>query len=145
LGRPALATGVAAGTAWRLRRRLRAAAVPADEATTAALLAPAQTALGAARWATQLWWPAMLLVATRSRRHRVAVLAAMAAPPLIEWRKRRPAIDPLRWTAAVWADEAAYGIGVWRGCLRARSFRPLVPAVDVTGRSRSRHVSDTRR
>ena len=128
-GAPGPAAAVAAGVAWRLRRRLGAAGVPSADATRAALVAPAATALAASRWATQLWWPVLLATAARSRRARPVVAAALAAPPLVEWWMRRPDVDPLRWTLAVWADEAAYGLGVWRGCLTARTTRPLRPRV----------------
>ena len=128
-GAPAFGTLVAAITALRLRRRLRAAAVPSTDATRSAALAPAQAALGAARWAGQLWWPALLLLARRSRRARRASAAALLAPPLVEWAKRRPPLDPLRWTLALWADDTAYGLGVWWGCLRDGTVRPLVPRV----------------
>ena len=128
-GAPALAAAVAASTAWRLRRRLRAADVPAADASRAALLAPTVTAVAASRWATQLWWPALLTAAARSRRARPAVAAAFVAPPLVEWLARRPAVDPVRWTLAFWADDAAYGLGVWRGSITARTTRALWPRV----------------
>ena len=127
-GAPGLASAVAATTAWRLRRRLRAADVPADDATRAALLAPVATALAASRWATQLWAPLLIAAGARSRRARLAVAAAFVAPPAVEWNVRRPALDPVRWTLAWWGDDAAYGLGVWRGCLSARSTRALLPA-----------------
>jgi mycofactocin glycosyltransferase len=133
-GAPRLGGAVAAVTALRLRRRLRAADVPAADATRAALVAPVQTALGAARWATQLWWPALLVAASRSRRSRPVVVASVLAPPLVEWAKRRPVVDPVRWTLAVWADDVAYGLGVWTGCLRGRTMRPLLPRVTVPRR-----------
>ena len=126
-GLPGPAGAVAAGAAWRLRRRLRAADVPAGDATRAALMAPAVTAMAAARWATQLWWPVLLAAATRSRRARAAVAVALVTPPLVEWAVRRPDVDPVRWTLAVWADDAAYGFGVWRGAVAAATTRPLRP------------------
>ena len=125
-GAPAVAALVAAGTGWRLRRRMRKADVPADEATRGALLAPLQAALGSAHWAGQLWWP-MLLIRSRSRRQ--AVACVLVAPPLAEFIRRRPPIDPVRWTLALWADDIAYGLGVWTGCVRERTIRPLLPRV----------------
>ena len=126
-GAPSIAAVVAGVTAWRLRRRLRDAEVPTADATRGALIAPLQAALGAARWAEQLWWPALLLAA-RSRR-RTPVLCVLLAPPLVEFVRRRPPVDPLRWTLAVWADDVAYGLGVWTGCLRERTLRPLLPRI----------------
>ena len=62
------------------------------------------------------------------RRTRPAALALLLAPPLDEWARRRPPLDPVRWTLASLADDAAYGAGVWRGCLRERTIAPLRPA-----------------
>ena len=143
-GAPALAAAVATSTAWRLRRRLRAAGVPSSDATRAALVAPAATALAASRWAAQLWWPALLVVAARSRRARPAVAVAFAAPALAEWMARRPEVDPLRWTIAFWADDAAYGMGVWRGSLRARTTRALRPRLSPTKRPLTNSDAATR-
>lgn len=133
-GAPTLGVAVAAATAWRLRRRLRAASVPAADATRAAVVAPVHTALGAARWAAQLWWPGLVVAAARSRRSRLVVTVAVIAPPLVEWGKRRPRLDPLRWTGALLVDDAVYGMGVWAGCLRERTVRPLLPRLRVPRR-----------
>ena len=51
----------------------------------------------------------------------------LLAPPLVEWVRRRPGIDPVRWLLASIADDAAYGAGVWAGCVRSRSVGPLFP------------------
>jgi mycofactocin glycosyltransferase len=51
-------------------------------------------------------------------------------PPTVEWWRRRPGLDPLRWAAASIADDVAYGVGVWTGCLRSRSFGPLIPSAE---------------
>jgi len=59
---------------------------------------------------------------------RMAVLAALvAAPALEEWVRRRPRLDPARWVVASVADDVAYGAGVWRGAIRARTAAPLLP------------------
>jgi len=59
---------------------------------------------------------------------RVAVLAALvAAPALEEWVRRRPRLDPARWVVASVADDMAYGAGVWRGAIGARTAAPLLP------------------
>ena len=64
--------------------------------------APASTVAGLVRWATPLWWPPLAAVGT----------------------------DPRRAVSSV-ADEAAYGAGVWWGCLRSRTFEPVLPAVSA--------------
>ena len=120
-------------TAALVARRLRALDVPPAPTVSPALAAPALAApalagVAAARWSTQLWWP-ILITAAGSRRHRAVAATALLAPPLVSWATRRPALDPLRWTLACWADDVVYGAGVWRGCLRERTFAPVVPVV----------------
>jgi len=48
-------------------------------------------------------------------------------PPLLDWIRHRPPLDPVRWTAARVADDLAYGAGVWRGAVGARSAASLRP------------------
>ena len=69
----------------------------------------------------------MIPVAVAWRRARPAVAAAFLVPPLVEWATERPALGPLRWTAARLADDLAYGAGVWAGAVRARSAASLLP------------------
>ncbi|HEY6480482.1 MAG TPA: hypothetical protein VIZ00_10660, partial [Streptosporangiaceae bacterium] len=38
---------------------------------------------------------------------------------------------PVRFTARALADQAAYGAGVYAGCLRERMIAPVLPAVSV--------------
>ena len=85
------------------------------------------TAEGVGRAATMLAGPAVLVAGARVPMLRAPAAAVVAAPPLLEWARRRPALDPLRWTLACLADDAAYGAGVWRGSLRARTAAPLTP------------------
>jgi mycofactocin system glycosyltransferase len=73
------------------------------------------------------WWPAALAGAAVSPRARRALLGAATIPALLDWRSRRPALDPARWVAARLADDVAYGAGVWVGCLRDRSVDALLP------------------
>jgi hypothetical protein len=60
-------------------------------------------------------------------RHPVAAL--ILAPPLLDWADRRPPLDPARYVAARLLDDAAYSLGVWAGCGRRRTIRPLLPAL----------------
>ena len=43
-----------------------------------------------------------------------------SGPALLTWAARRPPLDPVRFTALYALDDAAYGVGVWRG----RAGRP---------------------
>ena len=56
------------------------------------------------------------LVAIR-RRTRIPAVTLLLAAPVKEWHDRHPGTNPLPWTVACIADDAAYGLGVWRGCL----------------------------
>lgn len=64
--------------------------------------APTSTVAGLWRWATPLWWPALAAVG----------------------------VDPRRALSAV-AGEAAYGAGVWWGCVRERTLEPVLPAISA--------------
>jgi hypothetical protein len=77
---------------------------------------------------TRPWWP-LALLALCSRRARPVVTTALLVPPLLAWRRRRPPLDPVRWTGLWLADDVAYGTGVWQGAWRARTARPLVPVL----------------
>lgn len=125
-GRRKAAVIVLAATLVRVEWRMRRSDVISTEGATGTLVAPFATWLGLSRWATQLAWPAVVAGAV-GRGHRRLAVASAVAPPLVEWAKRRPAIDPLRWTLALWADDVAYGLGVWRSCLRERTLGPLLP------------------
>lgn len=75
------------------------------------------------------WWPLLVAASVPSRRaRRLAALVALA-PPLVEWARERPPVDPVRWTALRLADDLAYGAGVWAGCRRQRSARALRPVL----------------
>lgn len=87
--------------------------------------------LWAGRWlahaTVRAWLPVALSASVFSHRARRATLAAVALPALLSWRETRPDLDPLRWTVASAADDAAYCAGVWAGCWRHRSWHSLMP------------------
>jgi len=124
--RPRSAAALAAVQGAALARRLRRTGVPAATALPWPARAGADTLVGVGRAATMLAGPA-LVAALCVRRARVPAIALLAAPPLHEWARRRPRLDPVRWTAACVADDVAYGLGVWRGCLVQRTAAPLRP------------------
>ena len=84
------------------------------------------TLLGIGHAATILAGPALLAGLLR-RRTRIPAGALLLAAPVKEWHDRRPGTNPLPWTVACIIDDAAYGLGVWRGCLRHRTRAPLLP------------------
>jgi len=78
---------------------------------------------------SRTWWPLAIPAAIAVRPLRLPVAALMLAPPLLDWADRRPPLDPARYVAARLLDDAAYSTGVWRGCLKRRTIRPLLPAI----------------
>ena len=126
--RPLLAGAAAVGAFVTTRRALAGQGVPAQAVQPRHVAhALGQSALGTARYAVQFGTPA-LLAATAARRTRPAALALLLTPALAEWRRRRPALDPVRFTVAAVADDCAYGGGVVAGCLAHRTPVPLIPA-----------------
>ncbi|RIQ22263.1 hypothetical protein DY240_13950, partial [Jiangella rhizosphaerae] len=73
------------------------------------------------------WWPASLAAAATVPRLRPALAAAAVVPAVLEWRRQRPDLDPVRWLLARRLDDAAYGWGVWSGALAAGELDPLRP------------------
>jgi mycofactocin system glycosyltransferase len=129
---PAALLGVA-GIALRAGRDARAGASPAGSAKDAAR-AVAVDLVGLGRMTTRLWWPLLLIgVLFGSRRARRAALVLLAAPPLLEWHRRRPEVDPVRWTLVSVAEDAIFGSGVWTACVREKTATPLVPVLDSGG------------
>ena len=76
---------------------------------------------------SRTWWPLAIPAAVAVRRLRLPVTALILAPPLLDWADRRPPLGPVRYVAARLLDDAAYSLGVWQGCVRRRTVRPLLP------------------
>lgn len=133
-GWPLAAWAPTSSAALRLERRLRALGAPTSVGAKLAAGATVATLEGASRAAIAHAAPGLLALAVRGgARRRAVAIGLLAFAPLAEWARRRPRLDPLRWTAAYIADEMAYGVGVWVGCLRAGSFAPLLPRVGRGG------------
>ena len=127
--RPVLAAVLLAGSTRSLARQVARFGVPTTLALRWSAEGAAWTAVGFGHALTELWGPVLVVGAVRSRRTAVTVAALVAVPPMVEWWRRRPPLDPLRWSVAAVADDVAYGAGVWWGCIRDRSLGPLVPRV----------------
>ena len=97
---------------------------PADRALVwLALEARARTARQIADAAWRAHAPALVI----TKRGRRFLAAALVVGTAADYLARRPALDPLRFTALRAADDLAYAAGVWAGCVRARTVQPLVP------------------
>jgi len=55
------------------------------------------------------------------------VLLLLVIPPVVDHRRLRPKTTLLSFTLLYWSEMAAYQIGIWLGCLRWRTLRPLMP------------------
>lgn len=125
-GWPGAGTWLAGATTAALATRLPGVAHPVPLA--ARLGSRGHLAAGGALAAAcrREWWP-LALTAARWRRLRPALALAAAGPPLWRWARSRPSLGPASWLALHLADDAAYGAGVWAGCLRHRTAAPLRP------------------
>ncbi len=125
--RPGPAAVVAAQQSIVVSRRVRGRGLPAAFGPWWFGQTAGQTVLSVGRYAATFGLPVALAAAVRRRRP--TVVALLALPLLDEWRRAAPELDPVRWTALGLADDAAYGAGVWWGCVRARTIRPLLPRI----------------
>ncbi|MBL8258358.1 MAG: mycofactocin biosynthesis glycosyltransferase MftF [Candidatus Competibacteraceae bacterium] len=64
-----------------------------------------------------LIWPQLLPMA----------VLVLAAAPLTDYRRSRPPMTRMAFVGLYWLELAAYQVGIWRGCWRWRSLRPLLP------------------
>jgi len=127
-GRPRAAFAMTAAHAAVLSLRVRKNDVPPSRACRWAVSGVGHTVVGVGHAATMFIAPA-LLAAVVPRKTRRAAVVLLGAAPLVEWARRRPPLDLLRWTAACIADDIAYGTGVWCGCAAERTFAPLRPTL----------------
>jgi hypothetical protein len=95
-----------------------------------------QTWLGTGRWCAQYAAPVLLAVIARpggrnpAQRwgRRLAAGSLLAGPALAQWARDRDG-DPLRFTVVTLAGQAAYGAGVYAGCVRERIIAPVLPVI----------------
>ena len=110
----------------RTARDVTALGLPRSRALAWTAGPAVRSAAGFGRAATSLALP-LVAAGLIWRRTRPAAAALLAASALDTWARDEPSLDPLRWTLAALADDAAYGAGVWRGCLREGTFEPIRP------------------
>jgi mycofactocin system glycosyltransferase len=125
-GHPAAALTSSALSTTRLTRELTGKGVPTGAAIHLAAQAPLATADMLAAAIRRVWWP-LALITPHGRRTLLASLL-----PCLREAAGHP--DPVRWTILRVADDLVYGAGVWAGCLKHRTFAPLLPR--LTGRAR---------
>ena len=130
-----VAVGVAAFAAARIARRLPSSRHPRLEAARLTASGVGATLNQTSALLVRHWWPVTLVAALFSKRIARAAAVAALADGVIEYVRLRPRLDPARFILARRLDDLAYGFGVWRSAVRARSVRALLP--DITrGRRR---------
>ena len=125
---------VYAGTTVNVSRRLRRSRRPLVTAASMTVVGAVATGYQTASALTRHYWPVAAVAAVVSPRARRALLLAAVVDGVLDYRRTRPDLDPVRYIAARRLDDLAYGAGVWYGALRARSPRALLPSwqgVDV--------------
>jgi mycofactocin glycosyltransferase len=133
--RPAAAAVAFGGALVSTGYRLRRAQVPRAGLTRATVSATRQTWLGLGRYGTQFAAPLLaagLLAPGRTASalgRRAAIGSLLLGPPLTAWAEGPRTLDPVRFTLGRIADDVAYGLGVWSGCLARRTFTPLRPVI----------------
>jgi mycofactocin system glycosyltransferase len=135
--RPAAAAGSFTLSAVLLRRRLRSAGLPARGLVKPMAVGVAQTWLGTGRWCGQFGWPVLAAVIARPGGRtarvrwgrRLAAASLLAGPPLADGARGGDGTQLLATAARALAGQAAYGAGVYAGCLRERTTAPLRPTV----------------
>ena len=119
---------VCAGVTAVVSRKLEAGDHPVRTAASLTALGTVSSLQQVGSALTRHYWPLALAAATRSRRARRALVVAAVADAVLDHRRVRPDLDPVRFGVARRLDDLAYGTGLWVGAVRARSPRALVPA-----------------
>jgi mycofactocin system glycosyltransferase len=127
--RPALAQATLATSVAILASRL--SGLVRDPVAVATRIAGGGTAkafLPALGHVARAWSPALVL-GLAFRRTRQASALALLLPALKDWAAGPDAADLWSYLALHVADDAAYGAGLWAGCVREKTAEPLVPRV----------------
>ncbi len=135
--RPFAALAVAAASTVRVGRRLQGVVDrPFELAVRLSAAGMVRSARPALAGVTRVWSPVLMasLFVRRLRRARLMAMGALGLSALRDWRSRPQGLDAFRYLAIRTADDLAYGCGVWWGCWRARTLRPLLPMI-VTRRA----------
>ena len=118
LGHPMIAAALAASTAAALVPKL--CDVPPRRSLRLAMVGHVAAFTQIAAAIRRTWWPIVTVLALASRRARWVALVAIAADV-----RSAP-------------NDLAYGWGVWRGMLRLRTWRPIVPSISAWPPARQR-------
>lgn len=100
---------------------------PVTETLRLSALGHAHAGHWLARAVTRAWLPAVVIGAGVSSTARRVLVVSAVLPNAVTWLRQRPALNPLAYVAARVVDDVAYCSGVWRGAVRERSLRSLLP------------------
>jgi mycofactocin system glycosyltransferase len=129
-GQPLTAFGATTLAVAMLRRRLTPrvshSGPLAARIVIRGVLRDGESLAGAARGP---WLPLLLGASVRLPRLRTALLAAFLVPPAVDWVARRPRLGIMGYILLRGVDDVARGVGLWAGCLRAKTLTPLLPRV----------------
>ena len=131
--RPVLAATTQAVSVAVLAARLRGlVGEPVPVAWRIAGGGTARSAAPALGGLARAWSPLLVLGLAFGRTRRVCAAALLV--PAVHDRAQAPGdLDPVRYAVLHMADDLAYGVGVWMGCVRARTLAPARPAPRVAG------------
>lgn len=124
-----VALGISAVAAWQISKKLTRTEHPLR-------IGVGLTAQGVSASLSQTmalfvrhWWPIAVLASLLSSRIRRALLVSSVLDVVLEYRRTRPDLDPVRFGIARRLDDLAYGAGVWLSAIRGRSVLPLLPDI----------------
>jgi mycofactocin glycosyltransferase len=84
--------------------------------------------LASATWRTYL--PIALLLSALSKRARRWTIATALIHNALDYRQRKPQMNPATYTSIRLLDDAAYCAGLWWGCITDRNVNPLLPKMN---------------
>ncbi|GAB3492771.1 mycofactocin biosynthesis glycosyltransferase MftF [Flexivirga lutea] len=115
---------------WRgLERRFAFSDDPSGSATALTKVALRSTLEQAGSLVTRHYVPVTLALTPFSERARRAYLLSTIVAGIVDHRRKRPQLDPFRFIGLRALDDLAYGLGLWRGAIVARSPGALIPLV----------------
>jgi mycofactocin system glycosyltransferase len=123
------ALAISGFAAWRIARKLRHSEHPmrvAAELTSEGVLASITQTMALF---VRHWWPLAVIASLFSRRMRRALVLSSVLDVVLEYRRTRPRLDPVRFGVARRLDDLAYGAGVWFSAVKGRSPRALLPDI----------------
>lgn len=127
--RPLLATAALTASGAVLARRLRGrVARPSLVAARIVGGGTARSAIPVLGEVARTWSPLLVLGLLVGRTRRVCA-CALVVPALCDYIRDPGGSDAVSYSMLHVADDVAYGAGVWAGCVRERTYGPLLPRV----------------